>query len=211
MLLAIVAAALQRCRRKRCFARRSIQQKRILGLMEQACFRFRTLEEAGNLAFLIANCFPEPETRGLRAARNAHQRGGARQSGHHLRRKTRLVLAGRLCEEIGRRLALPKTWRSGLIFGSRQPETSCASASRTRARASTGAAIMEISPERATHPHGRGIATRGSMSFTSVDYSGCGNEVLCTVALNGHGAKNRPRLEPLLNRPVRGIRDSANS
>ena len=32
-----------------------------MGLLEKARFRFRTLEDARTLAFLIANCFPEPQ------------------------------------------------------------------------------------------------------------------------------------------------------
>lgn len=43
---------------------------------------------------------------------------------------------------------------------------------------------MEISPERATHSHGRGIALAKMMSFDRLEYLGCGNEVSCRVALS---------------------------
>jgi anti-sigma regulatory factor (Ser/Thr protein kinase) len=46
---------------------------------------------------------------------------------------------------------------------------------------------LDISPDRATHPNGRGIATTRLMSFNSVEYLGCGNEVICTVATTRHG------------------------
>ena len=42
---------------------------------------------------------------------------------------------------------------------------------------------LEISPQRVTHAHGRGIATANALSFSSLTYLGCGNEVVCTVAL----------------------------
>ena len=49
-----------------------------------------------------------------------------------------------------------------------------------------GGEYLDISPDRATHPNGRGIATTRLMSFNSVEYLGCGNEVICTVATTRH-------------------------
>lgn len=57
MLLAIVAAALKDAADKKGLREEAGRQKRILGLMEQSRFRFRTPDEAKTLAFLIANCF----------------------------------------------------------------------------------------------------------------------------------------------------------
>src|SRR5208337_2542441 len=62
MLLAIVGAALSDAASKKRLREEVSQQKRVLGLMEQSRFRFRTLEEARNIAFHLANCFPEPES-----------------------------------------------------------------------------------------------------------------------------------------------------
>jgi hypothetical protein len=42
---------------------------------------------------------------------------------------------------------------------------------------------LELSPDRITDPHGRGIATSRMMSFDSLEYLGVGNEVRCTVKL----------------------------
>jgi hypothetical protein len=39
---------------------------------------------------------------------------------------------------------------------------------------------VELSPGRATDPHGRGIATPRLMSFDSLEHVGGGNEVACT-------------------------------
>jgi hypothetical protein len=95
-----------------------------MGLMERSRFRFRTLEEAKNLAFPVA-------------------------TGSELRVQMK---------------------DQGKGFDWRQ--------------------YLEISPGRATHPQSRGIATSRMMSFTSLDYIGCGNEVLCTVAVKDHAAAN---------------------
>ena len=67
---------------------------------------------------------------------------------------------------------------------------------------------LEISPERATDPHGRGIATSKMMSFTSVDYIGCGNEVVCSVALGNRDAVD---LAQPATAAARGIPELANS
>jgi DNA-binding response OmpR family regulator len=60
-LLAIVRAALEDAASKRKLRAEVAQHRRVIGLMEEARFRFRTFEEARNLAFLIANCFPSPD------------------------------------------------------------------------------------------------------------------------------------------------------
>ncbi len=189
MLLAIVAAALRDAAHKKSLREEAIQQKRVLGLMEQARFRFRTLEEAGNLAFLIASCFPEPEgaVYGLHELLiNAVEHGNL---GIGYAEKTQLVLAGQLFEEIGRRLALPQNLEKWAYLWFEALERELRVRIKDQGEGFDWRGYMEISPERATHPHGRGIATARMMSFTSVDYLGCGNEVLCTVALNGHGAE----------------------
>ena len=41
---------------------------------------------------------------------------------------------------------------------------------------------LEFSPERAFDPNGRGIALARLASFSSLDYRGCGNIVVVTVA-----------------------------
>ncbi len=188
MLLAIVAAALKDAATKKRLRDEVGGQKRILGLMEQSRFRFRTPEEAKTLAFLIANCFPDPQAAvyGLyEMLLNAVEHGNL---GISYAEKTKLVLDGCLFDEIEARLALPENvskW-AHLSFEARENEL------RVRIKDQGNGfdwhPYLEISPERATHPHGRGIATSRLMSFTAVDYIGCGNEVLCTVALKGRGA-----------------------
>ncbi len=108
MLLAIVGAALHDAATKKKLREEVSQHKRVMGLMEQSRFRFRTLEEARNLAFLIANCFPEPEAAvyGLNEMLiNAVEHGNL---GITYGEKTQLILEGRLRKEIERRLALPE-------------------------------------------------------------------------------------------------------
>ncbi len=186
MLLAIVAAALRDAAGMRKLHAEVDKQKRILGLMEQACFRFRTLDDAKNLAFLIANCFPDPKTAvyGLHEMLiNAVEHGNL---GITYDDKTKLVLEGSLYGEIAQRLDLPENREKcgHLFFESEDGELRIRI--KDEGRGFDWRPFMDISPERATHPHGRGIATSRLMSFTSIEYTGCGNEVICTLALNGN-------------------------
>jgi CheY-like chemotaxis protein len=184
MLLAIVAAALNDAADKNRLHDEVDKQKRMLGLMERACFRFRTLEDAKNLAFLIANCFPDPKMAvyGLHEMLiNAVEHGNL---GIDYQTKTKLVLEGRLFEEICNRLTLPENqdkW-GYLSFESAKDELRVHI--KDQGPGFDWQPYLEITPERATHPHGRGIATSRLMSFTSVEYAGAGNEVICTLALN---------------------------
>ncbi len=188
MLLAIVGAALSDAATKKKLREEVHQQRRVMGLMEQSRFRFRTLEEARNLAFLIANCFPEPEAvvYGLNEMLiNAVEHGNL---GITYSEKTQLILEGKLFEEIDRRLdecGSQKKW-AYLSFDANGEEIRVLI--KDQGKGFDWEQYMDISPDRATHPHGRGIATSRMMSFTSVEYLGCGNEVLCTVALHGDGA-----------------------
>ncbi len=108
ILLGVVSAALKDAASKKKLREEVGHQRRILGLMEKARFRFRTLEDARSLAFLIANCFPEPQVAvyGLNEMLiNAVEHGNL---GITFAEKTKLVLEGRIFEEIERRLALPE-------------------------------------------------------------------------------------------------------
>ena len=181
MLLAIVAAALQDAAIKKKLREEVSQQKRVMGLMEQARFRFRTLEEARNLAFLIANCFPDPGAAvyGLNEMLvNAVEHGNL---GITYTEKTQLVLEGRLHEEIERRLALPANQDKWAYLSFEARDGALHVLIKDQGAGFDWRDYLDISPGRATHPHGRGIATAKMMSFSSVEYRGCGNEVLCTA------------------------------
>ncbi|WP_127077615.1 ATP-binding response regulator [Rhodomicrobium lacus] len=180
MLLAIVGAALRDAAQKRRLREEVAQHRTLMGLLEQARFRFRTPQEARSLAFLIANCFPEPEAAiyGLHEMlSNAIEHGNL---GITYREKTRLMLQGRLQEEIEHRLALPENREKWAWLSFETDSMTLRVRIRDQGAGFDWRPYLDISPERATHPHGRGIATARRMSFSSVDYVGCGNEVVCT-------------------------------
>jgi DNA-binding response OmpR family regulator len=190
MLLAIVGAALKDAAGKKMLRDEAGQQTRILGLMERARFRFRTLEDARSLAFLIANCFPEPQSAvyGLNELLvNAVEHGNL---GITYAEKTTLVLEGSLADEIGRRLSLPENQEKWGYLSFETAGDELRVHIKDEGQGFDWRPYLELSPERATHPHGRGIATSRLASFTAVEYTGCGNEVVCTQTLTGRAAAN---------------------
>ncbi|MGA7325919.1 MAG: response regulator [Rhodomicrobium sp.] len=188
MLLAIVAAALSDAATKKRLRAEVSQNRRVLGLMEQSRFRFRTLEEARNLAFLIANCFPEPESAvyGLNELLiNAVEHGNL---GITYNEKTKFLLENRLFDEIERRLREKENQKKWAYLSFEADEHQICVRIKDQGKGFDWRQYIEISPERATHPNGRGIATSRLMSFASMEYLGCGNELICTVPVTSHGA-----------------------
>jgi CheY-like chemotaxis protein len=181
MLLSIVRSALQDAKIRKNMREEVSRQRSVLGLMELSVFRFRTLTEAKTLAFYIASCFPEPEQAvfGLHELlMNAIEHGNL---GISYAEKTELVLAGEWLPEIERRLESPDY---------REKKGRLSFAATTEAVTVTikdeGAGFdweqyLELSPDRATDPNGRGIAASRISSFDRIEYLGCGNEVICTT------------------------------
>ncbi|MGA7324519.1 MAG: response regulator [Rhodomicrobium sp.] len=189
MLLAIVKAALEDAKAKKEMKQDVRNQRRMLGLMQQSLFRFRTLEDTKTLAYLIANCFPDPELAvfGLNELLiNAVEHGNL---GITYSEKTRLMLEGCWQREIERRLSQEanKDKFATLEFNATAEEI--AVHIKDEGKGFDWHKYIELSPDRATDPHGRGIATSRMISFDCVRYLGTGNEVLCKVYLN---SQSRP-------------------
>ena len=181
MLLSIVKSALQSVASKREMREEMRTQKRMLGLLEKAQFRFRTLEEAKHLAYFIASCFPEPEITvyGLHELMiNAVEHGNL---GISYAQKTALMRSGDWHAEVQRRLALPEYQETYATLAFEAGADAFTVHITDSGPGFDWQHYLEISPERATDPNGRGIATARAMAFSDVTYLGCGNEVRCVV------------------------------
>ncbi len=184
MLLAIVKSALRDAQAKKEMKEEVRGQRRMLGLMEQSVFRFRTLEEAKTLAYYIASCFPEPErvVFGLNELLiNAIEHGNL---GIAYAEKTRLILSGCWLQEIDRRLAAPEHCEKTARLTFKATKDVISVQIKDDGKGFDWNKYLELSPDRATDPHGRGIAASRIMSFHSVEYLGAGNEVMCKIYLN---------------------------
>ena len=183
ILLGIISAAIDGAAEKKNLRDEIVKNYRVQALLQQGRFRFRTLEEAKGLAVFIANCCPSPEMVGpglLELLVNAVEHGNL---GITYDEKAELIAENRWQQEVERRLTIPEHSNK---FAELSFETQ-GRAIQIRIK-DTGNGFdwtdyLEISPQRVTHAHGRGIATANALSFSSLTYLGCGNEVVCTVAL----------------------------
>jgi CheY-like chemotaxis protein len=190
VLLAIVNSALDNAKVRKALKEEIRRHRRNLGLMTQSCFEFRTLEQARSLAFYIAACFPEPEqvVFGLSELLiNAVEHGNC---GITYAEKTALMLSGGWEEEVKRRLESPEFRDKIASLTFNATEDAIVVRIKDEGKGFDWRQYLELSPERLSDPHGRGIAISGKVAFHSLEYLGCGNEVVCTVEL---GAKPASR------------------
>lgn len=183
VLLSIVKAALEDAKIKKRLQEEVRQSRRALGLMEEAKFHFRTLEEVQNLAYLVANCFPDPErvVYGIHELMtNAVEHGNL---GIGYAEKAALVKKGTWVEEIRHRLELQENRTKYGILMMKATPTAILVKIRDQGEGFNWKPYLQITPERAVHPHGRGIAT-ARLCFDEMTYEGKGNEVLCKVSIS---------------------------
>ena len=183
-LVGIVRAALDDARTKARLKEKVGACARGLGLMEEARFRFQTMEDAAGLASYVSNCFPDPQSVviGLHELLlNAVEHGNL---GITYSEKTNLVRNATWNEEVERRLALPEYCKNFATLTFQATEAALTVHIKDAGTGFDWKHYLDFSADRATDPHGRGIATSRALSFHSLEYLGVGNEVRCTVKLN---------------------------
>jgi DNA-binding response OmpR family regulator len=177
VLLAIVEAALEHRRNRLALADDRLDPRSLV----EGEFRFRTLGEARRLASLLARACPNPDQTVLGLTElmvNAIEHGNL---GITYREKSALNEKGVWRDEVEKRLTLPEY--SARLASVRMRRLSGAITFTITDQGSgfDWQAYLEMSPERAFDSHGRGIAMSRMLSFTAVEYSGCGNTVCATV------------------------------
>ena len=181
MLLAIVEAARSDQRQMRDMREALLGQQNVLVLLDQARFRFRTLEEAKSLSHLVAGCCPEPlqVVYGLcELMINAIEHGNL---GISYADKTALLAAGTWHLEVDRRLALPENRHRYAVLEFEAEAGQLVIVIRDEGTGFDWREYLEIRPDRAGDLHGRGVAMARAISFSSLNYLGVGNTVVCTV------------------------------
>ncbi len=182
-LLGIVRAALADAGTKNKLKEKVSACARGLDLMEEARFRFQTLEEAAGLASYISNCFPKPENVAIglhELLLNAVEHGNL---GITYSEKTKLLQNASWDAEIERRLGLPENRKNFATLSFKATQAALVIQIKDAGRGFDWKKYLEFSADRVTDTHGRGIATSRALSFHSLEYLGAGNEVRCTVKL----------------------------
>jgi len=163
---------------------RSLQvQVKTIGCLQEGRFRIQTIEEAYDLALLIAQVCPNSEkvAFGLNELIVNGVEHGNLQIGYD--EKTLLQETDQWEEEIVRRQTLPENAHKfvELVF-ERSPDQIQITVT-DQGQGFAWREYQEIKAERMLESHGRGIPMAKAMSFDHMEFLGTGNQVLCVVNL----------------------------
>ena len=152
------------------------------GLLVEGRFRFRDLKQARLLAAWLGNLCPRSYQVSMGLSElmiNAVEHGNL---GIDYTAKGELLEQGSWLDEIDRRLeATDHDGRWAEVTLSREPGRICFTV-RDQGQGFDWEPYLELAPERAFDAHGRGIAMARRLAFDSLEYQGCGNLVVVTVA-----------------------------
>jgi len=150
-------------------------------LLDSAEFRFRRLDEVGPLIQVLASLCAKPEhvATGLSELLvNAIEHGNL---GLSYEDKKRLRLDNNWEAEVIRRQTLPEFRDRSVLVRVARLVDHLEFTVIDEGAGFNWQRYLDFDPERATDPNGRGIAMARLMSFDSLCYSGCGNQVVATV------------------------------
>ena len=156
-----------------------------LRLLERATFSFQTIDEARALGAVLANCCPDPDSTVIGLTEllvNAVEHGNLAITYED---KSKLYASGGWRSEVERRLKLPENLPKRARVSFERENGSLRFTIRDQGQGFDWQNYLHIDPKRAFDTHGRGIAMANQVSFDSIEYRGCGNEVVGTVVCSG--------------------------
>lgn len=183
MLLSVVGNALEDHQRYADAQRQVDRAGRSASLLVDGQFRLQSLEQASDLANLLASAYPEPQrvVVGLsELLMNAVEHGNLCIT---YQEKTQLRDCGTWQAEVEKRLADPRYADRWVEVHFRRETAYIEVLIRDEGEGFDWAPYMDLDPLRAFDTHGRGIAMSRMVSFDSIEYQGCGNEVIARVYL----------------------------
>ncbi len=157
------------------------QFKQKLYLVKEAKFEAKDLEDVRFLSTFLSNFYPDPERVVFGISEmllNAVEHGNL---GITYEEKTKLMLEGKWAQEIENRLLTDENKKKSANVYFKKDNDQITLEITDEGKGFNWKDFLEISPERATHSHGRGIALSSTMSFDSIEYIAPGNKVICTV------------------------------
>jgi sigma-B regulation protein RsbU (phosphoserine phosphatase) len=184
LLLSIVATAVEDQARYRALLQQVHVGLSTLGLLRKAEYAFRTLAECRALAACLSNATPNPGKVSMGLLElfvNAIEHGNL---GIGYDEKGRLQAASQWEQEIDKRLQDPRYRDREVLVNVEQHENILQIDVRDQGTGFDWKNYLQVEPERIYHTHGRGIALAKSISFDSLEYQGCGNQVRVTVKLD---------------------------
>ena len=187
-LLAIVQAALIDAEARDALRLQLHSHINSLQFLKQAEFSIRTVDEASQLASFIARACPNAEMVVMGISElliNAVEHGNL---GLSYAEKSSLKRDDCWRPEIDRRAALPTNIEKEVKLQFQRDERSITLRVIDQGNGFDWQSFLEIDPERAFDPNGRGIALARLLSFSTLIYEGGGNTAVATISLaeNNH-------------------------
>lgn len=159
-----------------------------LRLLIRAAFHLRTVDEARDLAAVLANVCPDPLNAVIGLTEllvNAVEHGNL---GITYEEKTQLNATGSWDAEVRRRLALPENAGKFVGVQVERDDHEVRFVIRDQGHGFDWKRYIEIDPQRAFDNHGRGIAIARTLSFDAIEYRDLGNEVIARARLDSRPA-----------------------
>ena len=160
----------------------------VLSLLSDATFTIQTLDEARDLAGVLANACPDPESAIIGLTEllvNAVEHGNL---GITYEEKSALRNCHEWESEVMRRLKLAENAGKRVEVRFQREGGEIRFHIRDQGTGFEWKRYLDIDPRRAFDTHGRGILLARHFSFSALEYRGCGNEVTATVSLAGAAA-----------------------
>ncbi len=180
-LISIVRVAMEDRRARSQLRRRAARLEEAQKLIRTVEYRFVTMDDITSLVPVLAAMCPAPDVvaPGLSDLMiNAVEHGNL---GVSYEEKSLLKWEGDWAAEIARRLALPQFRERFATIRLERTPASVVFTITDQGHGFEWAKFLAFDPDRAFDPNGRGIAMARMMSFSSLDYQGCGNVVVATV------------------------------
>ncbi|MDM8522678.1 response regulator [Desulfococcaceae bacterium HSG8] len=152
-----------------------------LMLMKTGLFEFRNMDEAQRLSSLLAGVCPDPSRAVLglwELMINAVEHGNL---GIDYDEKSRLIERDEWSIEVEKRMAMPENALKKAAVEFENSADEVRFLIRDQGTGFDWHSFMELKPERAFDPHGRGIHLARTISFDQVEYLGTGSEVLAVI------------------------------
>ena len=152
--------------------------------MKTSSFSFKKIDQARTMASYLSTFYPNPEKMVLGLSElliNAVEHGNL---GISYSDKTELVLSGSWEKEVETRSLDSANKNKEVSVKYEKTDSKITLTITDEGEGFDWKKYIELSPERLTDPHGRGIAMSRAISFDELEYVGKGNQVICSVFLN---------------------------
>lgn len=183
MLLSVVRAAANDYAEYKDLRAQLRQGLHTLRLIREAVFSLQTVEQARDVAAILAQTCPDPSSAVVGLTElllNAVEHGNL---GITYEEKSKLSDKEAWTREINRRAALAENSSKKVAVRFDRFEDAIRFTIRDEGPGFDSKRFLNIEPARAFDTHGRGIAMARRLSFDALEYRGTGNEVAATIRL----------------------------